>query len=509
MTRRQASPEDPGGDAQGKYGGYASDSEEETSWSWPESAEYYEYVYERQYEAGIGFSQLVTRENRTWKEKSRRGFHLHIGAGRLGLGLVIPAVSRSKTPIGVLQRPSEAWSPLMDTKRMDIMVNGETVFKDMIVVRDLTELPDWDERRPNLFALSEDPILLQILVRTATSFSMSMGPFMKDVIPLLSTLPLPEETDDPAEFVAPVLYAAENDHKMVEEVAEALIGRVDVCTVMVDRICTDRKIGELRVEVSCEPYEGEMVVMADSTGSTHHRLTRDPRQLPPPFEGDHVRLPSKQEQAEYFTQRKFLLVNGSHTTLAFLTLCLRQPLRGAKTGASATAAAAAAAEGQSHLHEYTPPGDHELINWANCGEELHQEIWAWAVARLLILLTAFPTTVLMEAHNVTTEDALCDVLLDYSRETLTRFASTKDTTARVLQGGVANRWETRLKTVDRFLQPKTKLRKMKAKLVERAGLTFPYIKQVVARLCDESQRFTGLEFEEEEEEEVKKENVTV
>lgn len=499
MTRRQASPEDPGGDAQGKYGGYASDSEEEASWSWPETAEYYEYAYERQYEAGIAFPQLVTRENRTWKEKSRRGFHLHIGAGRLGLGLVIPAVSRSKTPIGVLQRPSDAWSPLMDTKRMDIMVNGETVLKDMIVVRDLTELPDWDERRPNLFALSEDPILLQILVRTATSFSMSLGPFMKDVIPLLSTLPLPEEADDPTEFVAPVLYAAENDHKMVEEVAEALAGRVDVCTVMVDRICTDRKIGELRVEVACEPYEGEMVVMADSAAG--HGVPRDPRQLPPPFKGDHVRLPSKQEQAEYFTQRKFLLVNGSHTTLAFLTLCLRQPL---------AATAAGDAEGQKkQRHAYTPPGDHELINWANCGEELHKEIWAWAVARLLILLTAFPTTVLMEAHDVTTEDALCDVLLAYSRETLTRFASTKDTTARVLQGGVANRWETRLKTVDRFLQPKTKLRKMKAKLVDRAGLTFPYIKQVVARLCDESQRFTGLEFEEEEEEEMKKENMAV
>lgn len=505
MTRRQASPEDPGGDAQGKYGGYASDSEEEASWSWPESAEYYEYVYERQYEAGIGFPQLVTRENRTWKEKSRRGFHLHIGAGRLGLGLVVPAVSRSKTPIGVLQRPSDAWAPIMDTKRMDIMVNSETVLKDMIVVRDLTELPDWDERRPNLFALSEDPILLQILVRTATSFSMSLGPFMKDVIPLLSTLPLQEEADDPAEFISPILYAAENDHKMVEEVADALAGRVDVRTVMVDRICTDRKIGELRVEVTCEPYEGEMVVMADSADSSRHRITRDPRQLPPPFSGDHVRLPSKQEQAEYFTQRKFLLVNGSHTTLAFLTLCLRQPVRAAGAGGRGGLTDAV---GEKVLHAYTPPGDHQLINWANCGEKLHKEIWAWAVARLLILLTAFPTTVLMEAHDVTTEDALCDVLLDYSRETLTRFESTKDTTARVLQGGVANRWETRLKTVDRFLQPKTKLRKMKAKLVDRAGLTFPYIKQVVSRLCDESQRFTGLEIEEEEEE-MKKENMAV
>jgi len=484
MTRRHASPEDPESDVHGKYGGYASDSEEETSWSWPESAEYYEYVYERQYEAGIGFPFPVEGENRTWKEKSRRGFHLHIGAGRLGLGLVIPAVARSATPLGILQRPSEAWAPLMDTKRMDVMVNEETAVKDMIVVRDLTELPDWDERRPNLFVLSEDPILLQTLVRTATSFSMSLGPFMKDVVPLLSTLPLHGEAEDPADFVLPVLYAAENDHKMVEEVAEALAGRVEVRKVMVDRICTAREIGELRVEVACEPYEGEMVVMAESLGKHGlHQGGETPR-LPPPFKGNHVRLPSKQEQAEYFTQRKFLLVNGSHTTLAFLTLCLRQPPAPKKSAA-----------GHEGPETYTPPADHELINWSNCGEQLHQEIWAWAVARLLILLTAFPATVLMEAHDVTTEDALCEVLLAYAEETLQRFASTTDSTARVLQGGVANRWETRLKTVDRFLQPKTKLRKLKAKLVEKAGLSFPYIKQVVARLCEDSHRFTGLELE--------------
>lgn len=30
-------------------------------------------------------------------------------------------------------------------------------------------------------------------------------------------------------------------------------------------------------------------------------------------------------QASYFCRRKFLLVNGTHTTLAFMTLCLRQP----------------------------------------------------------------------------------------------------------------------------------------------------------------------------------------
>lgn len=205
-------------------------------------------------------------------------------------------------------------------------------------------------------------------------------------------------------------------------------------------------------------------------------LKQAPTYLPTPFKGKHVRLPSTDAQAEYFYRRKFLLVNGSHTTLAFLTLCLRQP------SPKATA------------ETYTEPGDHELINWDNCGEEQHREIWAWAVARLLILLFEFDTDVLLEAHGVATEDELCDALLDYAKEVLGRFSSTTDMTSRVLQGGVANRWETRLRPVAKFLRPRSEetLRPIKMKLLEKAGLTLPYIKEVTQRLVLEAERFTGL-----------------
>ncbi len=49
----------------------------------------------------------------------------------------------------------------------------------MRVVHDLTELPvDFDESQPDLFVISEDPILLSNLVGYATSFSMSLGAFL-------------------------------------------------------------------------------------------------------------------------------------------------------------------------------------------------------------------------------------------------------------------------------------------------------------------------------------------
>jgi hypothetical protein len=222
-------------------------------------------------------------------------------------------------------------------------------------------------------------------------------------------------------------------------------------------------------QVDCEPYEGEMVVMLQRAPAAN---------LPTPFKGQHVRLPSTEAQADYFYRRKFLLVNGSHTTLAFITLNARQP----------------AASGNAAAEAYTAPGDHELIHWANCDEFVHQEIWAWAVARLLILLSEFPTDVLLDAHGVTTEDELCDALLGYARETLGRFSSTKDMTSRVLQGGVADRWETRLRPVASFLRGRKEgqLRPINAKLLEKAGMTLPYLKAVTSRLVSEAERFTGL-----------------
>lgn len=167
-------------------------------------------VYERLYESGIGFAPGAANPER---KRRRRPFHLHIGAGRLGLGLVVPAVCRSGTPIGILQRPSGAWKPLMESGRLDVVINKEVGYqsrgalrnlathlrvsacsfaasdsnfltpalqpvsqKGMVVVRDLTELPvDFDESQPDLFVLSEDPILLSNLVGYATSFSMSLG----------------------------------------------------------------------------------------------------------------------------------------------------------------------------------------------------------------------------------------------------------------------------------------------------------------------------------------------
>merc|ERR550514_198109 len=45
----------------------------------------------------------------------------------------------------------------------------------------------------------------------------------------------------------------------------------------------------------------------------------------PPFRGAGVRWPSSAAEAHFLHRRKILTVNGTHTTLAFLTLSLHEP----------------------------------------------------------------------------------------------------------------------------------------------------------------------------------------
>ena len=55
-------------------------------------------------------------------------FHVHFGAGRLGLGLVLPALHASNVPYVILQRPSRDWAELASRTnkgRISVTINGK------------------------------------------------------------------------------------------------------------------------------------------------------------------------------------------------------------------------------------------------------------------------------------------------------------------------------------------------------------------------------------------------
>ncbi|KAG5175263.1 mannitol 1-phosphate dehydrogenase [Tribonema minus] len=388
-------------------------------------------------------------------------YHVHLGAGRLGLGLVIPALSRGAAPFAILQRPSGAWKALTasgaDATR--IRVNGdETVIEFALLVNGSRPEAALGGALP-VFAVTDDPVILAALIARATSYSTSLGPGLADtVLPLLGGLPA-----DAAAEQRPALYACENDHAAVHSLAQELEGRVDVVDCMVDRICTERTISAEFVGIGTEPHPGEVVVITP------------PKTAPlPPLGGDNIRWPKIAAEAEYWCQRKLLMVNGMHTCLAFMTLCKHEP--GGLSG-----------DGWK---------EHTLNTMATADEAERRRMWVWAVARCLFIAWEHEPEVIASAHGAEGHAEVCAALLSYARATLGRFSTVQDKVGRVLGGGVANRWNGRLKVIADFLAGEPAFRGgLRGELLKQAGVGEEELRREVNALVAESQRFVGVQVQ--------------
>lgn len=188
-------------------------------------------------------------------------FHVHFGAGRLGLGLAVPLLLQRQQMsndfrLVVMQRPnSHHWHVAQSSKALDVYINDEFLVHFVCVTDEfqgeLLSLLD-DVNCPPLFiSTSRIDILAPILSRTAT-FSTAVGVAgldgVHEGISLVSVL-----TCRP-------LYAFENDVTAVRKLLHLLGKRINVIPVSCDRICIDRIISHNRIDVTCEKFPGAVVL---------------------------------------------------------------------------------------------------------------------------------------------------------------------------------------------------------------------------------------------------------
>ena len=405
-------------------------------------------------------------------------------------------------------------------------------------------LPGTDLPQPRgLLVWAGNQDLITRLIRCASSFSTSLGPGLAELAPLIfQALP---SAPDVRGIRVPTLFAGENDHNAVEKLGKELYGKVYVQPCMVDRICTSRDVlcDEVNVDgesilrkvlsVTCEPYPGCLVVLprnreeSDASGDctmTNGSATMDVSDFSSivshessgslsssddddgsrgsgsgsgsdlcgiPFVGYydgkdtmHVFHPQANIEAEYLCRRKLLIVNGMHTTLAFLTLCEhlpkdRDPIPLEKDRLT------------------TPHDAYELITLATASEWTRRIIWAWAVARQLLLVHEFGVAVMMQAHSVTTPEDAIEVLIEYTRQTLNRFANTHDTTGRILGGGVTNRYQGRLEPVKLFLETHADVFEapLSKQIMQKMGVTAIQMVEAVTNLTRNAKQLTSLRSE--------------
>lgn len=393
-------------------------------------------------------------------DDTKTGYHIHFGAGRLGLGLVLPALHESGVPFAILQRPSKQWAsfaesvaseeaatassePPPEFDAVEVHINDEPIDDmglalitdkhlegaEFIDPQDAlakkkssaagkeqqtlsavieTAADEEGERPLGHLVVTGDIDTWADLIANATSFSCALGSAATTWLgPLLEQLPERREGE------RPILYACENDHAAIAALAVTLRCRVDVVPCVVDRICAGLEVSgeEGAIKVTAEAHEGTIVM-----------LEQPHEEAAVPLDGETVTVPETPEGARYLYRKKLVTVNGTHTALAFLTLC---------TG--------------------TPDGriaDLPLMSFATATEEQRDVVWHWAVAQLLMLVHEHGVDVMLEAHGVDTERELAEELVDHMRTTLDRFSQVEgDTTGRVLGGGVHNRFCTRLRPV--------------------------------------------------------------
>ena len=330
-------------------------------------------------------------------QNSKSGKHVHIGAGKLGLGLIIPSlIEKYEHNLIVIQRNSNSWKVYNGRDVVLYKINGKNVENDVkfFIVRCRD---DWDYYWNNvnekmiLLVLSDDNELKSYIINVGTSFSCSLGKAMK---PVLESLFMNENVRDSKR----ILFAGENNHDMCYDLKRELHNKVNIVRLMVDGICTQRHITQEYIDI-------EILIMKNL--DTLKDNNNDKEVVIPPMHGKTVLYGEK------------LLVNGSHTTLAFMTLV----------------------KNNDNILD-TP-----LIGRNN--PKMDKNLYYWSLARLLILFNEYNTNTL---YNAT---LLVKSILLYVNQTLKRFYSVNNNTVkRVLSGGIKNRYNTRLNNVNLFINCK-------------------------------------------------------
>lgn len=381
--------------------------------------------------------------------------HVHVGAGKLALGLLLPAMVESTVPFVVLQAPRDPWDAIFgdDTLRagdVDGRLHVELDGRDRITLpllvidaeRDVSaaasEVAAMAREVGGVFVVSpaSDEVWLPLL-STATSISTSVGPALVPWLGREHLLKLPRRASSSASTSSktpmPRVFACENDADAVAALALLLRGRADVVPCVVDKVCSRLEVTSRKGSsdlastwtacVTSEAYPGMILPLVPTREDDG----------PLPFAGEGVvHTVSDAAAAEFLHQKKLTQVNGTHTALAFTTMC----------------------EAADRGDLPTDLDDMALLPVSDMSARHAEQMWDWAVCEALELLLDHGLDVAKRAYKVADDEALVGRILGDARVALERLSRSakEDTVGRVLNAGVMLRLEGRLKTVNDKLQ---------------------------------------------------------
>jgi hypothetical protein len=433
--------------------------------------------------------------------------HVHVGAGKLAMGLVIPSLLESNVPLVVLQTARAPWDAVRSSAVQENALKGtdhdvesrlhftvehrhkplrsmRLIFADDDARGFAREKPDPSEPSKT-FILSDDfENVWMPLLRNATSVSTAVGPALVDWLgaDLLSKLPSAERGEDGSRSELPKVYCCENDHEAVDALATSLRGKAHVVPCVVDKVCSKLRVEGPEDEDPEDGFSAKYAKSATRASSAKRRWTAEvhteaypgmilpldpvPDTSDPYFPFDAVknhqsvlRLCRNRATASFLRRKKLAQVNGVHTCLAFASL-RDAPLRNFEGKYSV--------ESLSDVH---------LRSLESVSQTLSDEVWTWAVAESLAVVFDHDAELITEAlapdlkpaapnlSNLSNQatrpiEPLLETIDDFvrreyagrsilrdARDSLARLSSSarSDTVGRVLNAGVIVRLEGRMK----------------------------------------------------------------
>lgn len=249
----------------------------------------------------------------------RKHIHVLIGAGRLGLGLVVPMVLASdQTNILIVNRASDKWRQLClpngempDKGTLHITYLSRAGLKPTgysLSIRVVTDLKEtWQQELRSRARRSRCVLFLW-----STKESLKYATVLGDSIGIsVGSAGLKEVAENISEtvFNNKLILGYENDEQEMQK-ASTLLHNKFVPTV-VDRICIERAINSETIDIIAEPY-GSITAFVNSEKQSR---------LPPVFlhnESQQVRAVTTATEFEFIREKKKRLVNSLHAAAAAL-----------------------------------------------------------------------------------------------------------------------------------------------------------------------------------------------
>jgi hypothetical protein len=352
---------------------------------------------------------------------TEKSCHVHFGAGRLGLGLVVPLLQES-CRIVIIQRPSQHWDVVKDSDVLKLKVNNEElmtfdVIHESACSADMTYVVKRWESDNNLIVYTSNDILKKSLLEEAESISTALGSNLHEIIDILQA----------CVFQKPInLYPFENNKKEVSLMAERLKNKnnLTIVPIIADKICANRDITENYINIDTERYYS--IVLLKCNSSVHHLFGGN----------ENIILTNSVEEQEFYYRRKYYIVNGIHMVVALYAYSYLK-------------------EKNIPLHEWA--GYHLTVLW-DILDRTTIDTFVKIQALRLIFETEIDT--LAKVYDSKTKDEIFAEILHYGNSVLTRISETVDKLFRILNLDDPNKLEAkfndRIEKIIDFVQHKSK-----------------------------------------------------